>query len=146
MKRLLIVIPIWLGILLVACAGVEDNAAATDTSVVPAARAWVMATTNAQGVQALGLTCVDLRQAVKTENLVGTSLSDLLRLRLDSSFKADFSGLTYQLVDRDGETAVVQVNGNARLAAFGSEVAVELNEKWIMREEDGRWKWCGSSP
>ena len=68
------------------------------------------------------------------------------RLRLDSTFKADSSGLTYQVVDREGEMAVVQVKGNARLAAFGSEVAVELNEKWTMREEDGRWKWCGSSP
>jgi len=146
MKRLLKVIPIWLGILLAACAGVGDNAAATDSSVVEAARAWVVATTNAQGIQALGLTCVDLRQAVQTENLIGTGLSDLLRLRLDSSFKADFSGLTYQLVDRERETAVVQVNGSARLVAFGSEVAVELNERWIMRKEDGRWRWCGSTP
>ena len=146
MKRYLIVIPIWLGMFLVACAGVEDNTAATNESVIEAARSWVTAMTNAQGVQALGLTCVDLRQAVQTENLVGSGLSDLLRLRLDSSFKADFSGLTYQVVGREGETVVVQVNGNARLAAFGSEAAVELNEKWTMREEDGDWKWCGSGP
>ena len=112
--------------------------------MVEAARSWVMAAASAQGVEALSLTCVDLRQAVQTENLVGTSLSDLLRLRLDSTFEADYSGLSYQVVERDGGTAVLQLNGNARLAAYGSEIAVELNEKWTMREEDGRWKWCGS--
>ena len=140
MKRLLVVVTMWLLLWLAACTAAKDDAAVTDASVVEAARAWVNATTNAQGVQALGLTCVDMRQALQTGNLVGTSLSDMLRLHLDSSFKADFSGLTYQVVDREGGTAVLQVKGNARLAAFGSEGAVELNEKWTMREEDGRWK------
>ncbi len=87
-----------------------------------------------------------MQQAVQAENMTDTSLSDLVRLRPDSSSKADISSLTYQVVDRQRESAVVQVKGNARLAAFGSEVAVEVNERWTMREEDGRWKWCGSRP
>ena len=145
MDRLLIVMLGSLGILLVACGGDVNSEAVTNESVAEAAQAWVNATAGAQGVEALGLTCIDLRQAVQSQNLVGTSLSDLLRLRLDSSFEVDLSGLNYQVVEREGETAVVQVNGYARLAAFGSEVAVELNEKWTMREEDGRWKWCGSN-
>ena len=52
----------------------------------------------------------------------------------------------FEVVHREGGMAVVQVKGNARLVAFGSEATVELNEKWTMREEDGRWKWCGSGP
>jgi len=146
MRRLPMVINVWLLMLLGACTGVKDNAAVPDASVIETARAWVMAMTDAQGIQALGLTSVDLRQAVQEENLSDTSLSDLLRLRPDSSFKADLSGLTYQVVNHQGETAVVQVKGNARLAAIDSEAAVELNERWTMRVEDGRWQWCGSRP
>ena len=143
MKRYLFLISIMSGLLLAACGDKKNTVAVSDEFVAEAARTWATATTNAQGVEALGLTCADLRQVAQTENLVGTRLADLLRLRLDSTFETDLSALNFQVVEREGGTAVVQVKGNARLAAFGSEVAVELNEKWTMREEDGRWKWCG---
>ena len=146
MKRYLFLISIMSGLLLAACGDKKNTVAVSDEFVAEAARTWATATTNAQGVEALGLTCADLRQVAQTENLVGTRLADLLRLRLDSTFETDLSALNFQVVEREGGTAVVQVKGNARLAAFGSEVAVELNEKWTMREEDGRWKWCGSGP
>jgi hypothetical protein len=64
MRRLAMVITVWLLMLLGACTGVKDNAAVPDASVIETARAWVMAMTDAQGIQALGLTCLDLRQAV----------------------------------------------------------------------------------
>ncbi len=47
MRRLTIVIAVWLLMVLAACTGVKDNAAAPDASVIEAARAWVMAMTDA---------------------------------------------------------------------------------------------------
>lgn len=135
---------LWIGLSLLFLALVLAGCAESG-SPAESAQAWLTAVSGSEGATALNLTCLDLRQINRAEDLLGGRLGDFFRLvrEVGALPEVDVSGITFEVVEQQGDTAVIQVSGPTRLAALGQETTIQLDERWTMIREDGQWKWCG---
>jgi hypothetical protein len=107
-----------------------------------AAEAWFQATATSDGATALKLTCEAYREEMQNLSLFMGGFN-LLSGGLLSEAGADLSGLEFSVVSRQGDEAVVKIEGEIIQSVLGAAMAQPVNANVLMVKEDGEWRWCG---
>lgn len=127
-------------VLLVSCSSGDAPAAA--------AREWYIAINTMEALEADGLVCQAKREEFRREMETGSTLLIFGQLLLGDNIKIelDTSDVEFISVEEEEERAIVEAKGEMRAAVAGSVSSEILDERWLVVEEDGGWKWCGEVP
>lgn len=106
-----------------------------------AAMEWLEAQLNLRGVTLAERTCASQRDDVQGD----ATLVSALALLVGQDVQGSISGVQFETLSIDGDTAQVKVSGETRVAVLGSSTTSVLDETWQMVREDGVWKWCGQA-
>lgn len=108
-----------------------------------AAKEYLQGLADLDGLKVDDLTCSSQKEALKQTGLAATALIMLGQNYTGQQVKVDISGLQITTVQSSGDSASVQVAGKIR-TAIGLEVqSQQINDKWRMVKEEGKWKYCG---
>lgn len=108
-----------------------------------AAQEWIQAFANLDGNKIAERTCV-AQQANVQQAGMWTSVFNLFgQQTIGQQAKTDVSGLKFTKVNSSGNTANVRVTGQIRVAVMALSQTQDVDETWLMVQEDGKWKWCG---
>ena len=112
-----------------------------------AARDWLIAANGIYTQKAVGLTCSDKEEEIRSNRETGAAGYIIISKNSRSvikDFKFDASGVEFNVVSLGPDEAVVEAKGEVLITAGeGSPSPVELDERWLIILEEGEWKWCG---
>lgn len=126
----------------VAVAGAALVLAASGDTPAAAAERFVDAATRLDGLQINDLTCDAKRDEVLSQSATASGLFVYFGLPApQSSTKA----MTYDTVSEKGDEATVHVRGHFTAAILGFAQTMPVDATFLMRREDGQWKFCGEA-
>ena len=108
-----------------------------------AAREWVKANLEMDGLKIAERTCVEQRENAMSSGAMISALVLLTRGIVDEQYEVDISDLTFDVEYQSPDSAVVAVKGEIRIAILAAFQVVTMDDRLQMRLEDGKWKWCG---
>ena len=108
-----------------------------------AAKEWLEALVNMDGNKLMERTCAEQRENVQEAGLWLSALGMLGHSFTGQRVQGDISDVRFNVVGETGNTARVRVTGQIRVAVLAFAQTQEVDEEWLMVQEDGKWKWCG---
>lgn len=108
-----------------------------------AAEEWLESSLNMDGNTLMERTCAEQQESVQEAGLWLSVFGILGQLFTGQQTQTDISDLRFNVVNETGNTAHVRVTGQIRTAVLAFAQTQEVDEEWLMVQEDGKWKWCG---
>lgn len=114
-----------------------------------AAKAWFEFTERGEILEADKLVCEEQKDSFREGAFVLSGIYTFAQgfLGTDQPVEIDASDIEYTRVDSlsSADRVVVEVEGEIRMTALGIVDSEELYYLWVMVNEDGQWKWCGTT-
>jgi photosystem II stability/assembly factor-like uncharacterized protein len=88
-------------------------------------------------------TCAEQQESVQETGLWLSAFGVLGQSFIGQQTQTDISDLRFNVVNETGNTARVRVTGQIRTAVLAVAQTQEVDEEWLVVQEDGKWKWCG---
>lgn len=110
-----------------------------------AAKAWYLAVSTGDVLEADALVCSSQQEAFRRELETNAMIVAFGNMLLGGSvqIEIDASKVEFTTVSRRDDFATVTARGELRGAVSGVIQSTNIDESWIMFLEEGEWKWCG---
>ncbi|HZQ06565.1 MAG TPA: hypothetical protein VFD70_08290 [Anaerolineae bacterium] len=108
-----------------------------------AAREWMQAAVNLDGMKLAERTCAMQQQNVQQGGLMISAISLLGQGLIGQQAKIDISDLKFTTVNKTETTASVRVTGTIRTAILAFSQSQDVDELMQMSYENGKWRYCG---
>jgi len=143
-KTILLIVALLLSAPIVGCSGSDEDK--TDAPA-QAARDWYVAVNTMEALEADALVCQSKREEFRREMETGSTFLIFGQLLLGGTvdIELDASEVEFSTAEQGEGRAIVESRGEMRAAVGGSVSSEILNERWLMVQENGEWKWCGDA-
>ena len=120
---------------------------APNLSPVVGAQQWLEALNTQDDNRLQNLTCQAEKENLKKNSGWVAAFPALTKIRSDllSQIQVFAAGLTFEIIRQNEARAWVRVYGNLPVVGQRLMAVYEVDERWWMVNEDGVWRWCGSS-
>ena len=106
-----------------------------------AAREWLLANLNLDGIALTARTCKAHRQHVMSDAALASAMAMIVGRAVEGSI----AGVGFDTVVTEADRAQVKVSGETTVAVLGTASTSSVNQTWEMVLEDGTWRWCGQA-
>ena len=94
---------------------------------------------------ALSRTCLALRGSTQVKEVWAAAQIEIQeRVILRGEGGGGISEMEFSTIERDGTTVIVAPMNDASSSELRPPVTNPARVEWIMKLEDGKWRWCGS--
>jgi hypothetical protein len=109
-----------------------------------AAKEWIQAIAELDGSKINALACSELQVDVEQVGIGASGWSLFGQVVTGRPTEIDVSGLRFETIRSDVQTATVRVSGEVRTVVQSLSQSQTIDQPLLMVKEDGKWKVCGS--
>lgn len=133
MKKMVItLLTVILNLFLTSCTGISS----LFSSPLASAEGWFTVFNKPDVIEIDNLTCQTERQYIR-------SIMQDITPQLSIIYDSNWEDISFQLLDRDDDYAIVSVQGEIKRVTGGALEVEEVDENMLMVRENKTWKWCG---